>query len=114
MNEKYQVFIKTDTKNRVIEINSSAFIGETADWLQIDEGDGDKYHHAQGNYLDKPIVDFDGARNYMYENENLREATKAEKQAEKAAFPLPPPTETERLEAAESALMALMGGVANV
>ena len=57
MDSVYSVYVKTDEKGRVIEINSDAFIEEFAGWVKVDEGTGDKYHHAQGNYLPLPIVD---------------------------------------------------------
>ena len=53
--EKYKVYVRIDNQNRIISINSSAFINDTTDWIKIDEGLGDRFHHAQGNYFDKPI-----------------------------------------------------------
>ena len=35
-------------------------------WLQIDEGTGDRYHHAQGNYFPKPKYDERGIPRYAY------------------------------------------------
>ena len=53
-----KVYIKTDEANNIIEINSDIFIeNPSQDWILIDEGYGDKYVHAQGNYLDKPLFD---------------------------------------------------------
>lgn len=114
MNEQYQVYIKTDAEWRVTKINSSAFLPDVTGYTLIDEGIGDAYHHAQGNYLDKPLRDNDGLHNYYFDNGTVRESTEQEKQAEKASFPAPPPTEGERLAAAESALLALMKGQINV
>ncbi len=56
-----------------MEINSSAFLADTAGWTAIDEGYGDKYHHAQGNYFPLPLYGTDGCANYklglsMYDN----------------------------------------------
>ncbi|MDD3212072.1 MAG: hypothetical protein PHY64_00230 [Eubacteriales bacterium] len=53
----YKVYIKVDDLNRVIDINSSAFLQDTTGWTQIDEGEGDRYHHAQHNYLPKRLID---------------------------------------------------------
>ena len=58
--DTYIVYIRTDSSNRVLEINSSAFLADTEGWTQIDEGWGDRYHHAQGNYLDGPLYDDNG------------------------------------------------------
>lgn len=59
-----KVYVKTNENNEITEINSSIFLTDTTDWIEIDEGYGDKYAHAQGNYLDKPIVDMQGRYNY--------------------------------------------------
>ena len=60
----YKVFVKVNTDGCITQINSSAFIRDTTDWIKIDEGEGTKYHHAQNNYLDKPIIDENGIYNY--------------------------------------------------
>lgn len=61
----YGVYIKTDTQNRITSINSSAFLHDVSGWMKIDEGYGDRYHHAQGNYLPKPKMDERGILRYM-------------------------------------------------
>lgn len=66
--DTYIVYIRTDSSNRILEINSSAFLAETTGWTQIDEGWGDKYHHAQGNYLDGPLYTEDGIPRYKLED----------------------------------------------
>lgn len=57
MHEPYKVYVKTDDKNRITAVNSSAFLSSLEGWQEIDSGFGDKYHHAQGNYFDQPIMD---------------------------------------------------------
>lgn len=65
----YKVYVKTNDNNVITAVNSSAFLPNViiaADkWTEIDEGTGDKYHHAQGHYLDNPLVDEHGIYNYM-------------------------------------------------
>ena len=56
MDEKYIVYVRADEAGRIVEINSSAFLADTAGWTAIDEGYGDKYHHAQGNYFPAAAV----------------------------------------------------------
>ena len=46
--EKDRVLVRTDSENRVTAINSSGF-ADGDGWIQIDEGYGDAYRHAQGN-----------------------------------------------------------------
>ena len=64
--EQYQVYIIIDGKNRIVSVDSSAFISETTGWVQIDEGTGDRYHHAQGNYFPGPLYDERGIPRYAY------------------------------------------------
>lgn len=63
-----KVYVKTNDEGVVTAINSSAFLPnviiEADKWTEIDEGTGDRYHHAQGNYLDKPLMDERGIYNY--------------------------------------------------
>lgn len=77
--DNYIVYIKTDTENRIISINSSAFLFDTTGWIQIDEGIGDKFHHAQGNYLEKGLVDEHGRYNYRYVDGQVVEIPETEK-----------------------------------
>lgn len=93
--DKIKVYIQTDTNKTVIAINSSIFLQDTTDWMEIDEGNGDKYAHAQSQYLEKGLMDEKGRFNYKYDT-SLVELTEAEKEI---LFPpiLPVPTETEQL-----------------
>lgn len=52
----YIVYVKTDATGYITDINSSSFLPDTTGWTQIDQGHGDKYHHAKGNYFPQPIV----------------------------------------------------------
>ncbi len=74
----YQVYIKVDEKGRLVGINSSAFLGDTTGWLKIDEGTGDRYHHAQGNYLPLPIMTDDGVWRYKSYGNGIGERTAEE------------------------------------
>lgn len=62
--ENYKVYVKVDELNRITEINSSEFINDLTNWILIDEGIGDKYHHAQGNYFPLTLVDERGIYRY--------------------------------------------------
>lgn len=61
--DEYIVFVKVNECGVITAINSSAFISGEG-WTEIDRGDGDKYHHAQGNYLEYGIADAAGIYNY--------------------------------------------------
>lgn len=60
----YKVYVKTDAAGHIVEVNSSAFITDAAGWTEIDHGDGDRYHHAQGNYFPVSITTDAGAFRY--------------------------------------------------
>ena len=61
----YIVYIKTDDKNRIKGVDSSAFLQNTDGWIEIDQGYTKAYHHAQGNYLPGPLMDERGILRYM-------------------------------------------------
>lgn len=60
----YIVYAKPNSNGYITVVNSSAFLTDTADWVEIDSGYGDKYHHAQGNYFPQPIRTMVGAYRY--------------------------------------------------
>lgn len=62
--EDYIVYVNTNTNGYITAVNSSAFLTDTSGWTEIDRGSGDKYHHAQGNYFEKPLVTESGAYQY--------------------------------------------------
>lgn len=93
---KSQVYIKLDELNRVTRCEggySISNIENTEEWINIDEGYGDKYNLCQTHYFDKPLMNMDRTHNYIYENDVVRETTDEEKQAELDSFPPPPVSE---------------------
>lgn len=76
-----KVYIKLNESNCITDINSSIFLNCTEDYIKIDEGNGDKYSHAQGNYLDKGLVDAQGRYNYKYVDNKVLELTEEEKES---------------------------------
>lgn len=103
--ENYFVFIKCDNKNRIIDVNSNAFLPDTTDWIQIDAGTGDRYHHAQGNYFPKPKYDERGIPRYAYVQDGSpkwRERTQDEMDAD---YVPPQPVKTVDALAAENDLL---------
>ena len=88
---KIKVYIQTDINKTVTAINSSIFLQDTTGWIEIDEGNGDKYAHAQSQYLTKGLMDEKGRFNYKYDT-SLVELTEAEKGI---LFPPAPPQPTE-------------------
>lgn len=90
-----KVYAKIDSNKIVKEINSSIFIRDSTDWIKVDEGVGDRYSHAQSQYLEKGLTDNKGRYNYKWDTK-LIELTEEEKAI---LFPRtePQPTELEIL-----------------
>lgn len=107
---KYQVYAKTDEFGRIIAVNSSAFLQDLTGWVQVDEGAGDRYHHAQGNYLLLPLMDDAGAWRYKLENGSIVERS-PEEMAEDVAPEESGRSDSERLADLEEALDLLLSGV---
>ena len=82
MNQPYKVLVRVDSVDRVVEINSSAFLQDTDGWVQIDSGHGDRYHHAQGNYFPQPIMDERGIYRYKLVEGKPVERTQEEMDAD--------------------------------
>lgn len=92
---KIKVYTKLDSNKVIKEVNSSIFIQNLKDWIEVDEGIGDKFAHAQSQYLEKGLVDENGRYNYKFDT-TLVELTEEEKNI---LFPPvePQPTEIELL-----------------
>lgn len=103
--EPYRVYIQTDEAGRVTAINSDAFMESADGWTLIDEGHGDRYHHAQGNYLPGPLMDMRGICRYKLVDGQVVERTQAEMDADWQ--------EPERAMTEEEMLAELMGGIAD-
>lgn len=67
---KIKVYAIIDSNNTIKRIESdisSTYIDFTdGKWIEIDEGYGDKFAHAQNEYLDGSIYDMLGRPNYKY------------------------------------------------
>ena len=98
-----RVFIKIDSKNRITAVNSEIFISDFSGWTEIDSGDGDKFAHAQGNYLPKSLTDENGVYRYKYENGVISERSSDEMAADMPAPEYSVTTE-QRMEAMENAM----------
>lgn len=100
----YSVYIRVDDAGRVVNINSNAFLSNVEGWVEIDRGAGDRYQHAQGNYMPGPIFNSDGIPIYKLEMGKIVNRTEEEiladsKPKEKTVF--------ERLAKLEDALKTI-------
>lgn len=108
--EKYTVYVKVNESGYITAVNSSAFLTDFTGWTEIDQGQGDKYHHAQGNYLPGPLMTDGGAYRYKLVNGKPVECTPeeiAEQEATNQPEPAPSPGDYEaRIQALEEELAA--------
>ena len=87
-----KVYVKVNEENYITEVNSSIFITDTNGWIEIDAGEGDKYAHAQGNYLDKPICDEQCRYNYKLVDGIVEEVAEEDKPIIEPSEPHPSET----------------------
>ena len=74
-----KIYVKVNENNEIIDVGSSIFIKDLNGWIKIDEGFGDKYAHAQSQYLEKGLVDEQGRYNYKFVEGKVVEVEEAEK-----------------------------------
>lgn len=116
MDINYKVYIKLDDKNNVVEVESTAFYQEQElidkGFIFVDEGSGNTYGHAQPYYLKtkygKPKYDEDGRPNFKFEDGQIVEVE--EKNKEPIPIPSTSPSQEERIQALESAMLELVLG----
>lgn len=77
----YRVYAKVAEDGRVLDVNSDAFLNDLTGWVEIDQGTGDKYHHAQGNYLPGPLIDWRGLPMYKLDGGQIVPRTAKEIEA---------------------------------
>ena len=105
MEEKYIVYVKVNDYGYIISTNSSAFLKDVSGWTEIDQGQGDKYHHAQGNYFPSPLTTLGGAYRYKLVEGVPVECTPEEIAEQEAANQTDPqPSQEDRIKALEEEL----------
>lgn len=97
--EEYKVYVLLDQDNHITSINSEIFLSqeEMDSMTEIDKGQGDKYAHAQSQYLEKGLVDEHGRYNYKYVEGKVVEVAEADKPT--IEEPKAEPTEQEKINA---------------
>lgn len=103
----YKVYVKTNERGIITAVNSSAFISDPTGWTEIDEGTGDRYHHAQNHYFDKSLIDENGSYNYKLTGSTVEERASEEKAEDVKPETEPQPTVEEKLAAQEEQIAML-------
>lgn len=98
MENEYKVYVSLQD-GYITSINSEIFLSEEemSTMTEIDKGQGDKYAHAQSQYLDKELVDEHGRYNYKFVEGKVIEVAEAEKPT--IEEPKAVPTEQEKINA---------------
>ena len=80
MNNEYKVYVSLQD-GYITSINSEIFLSEEEmnSMTEIDQGQGDKYAHAQSQYLEKGLVDEHGRYNYKFVEDKVVEVAEADK-----------------------------------
>lgn len=110
---EYIVYVKRNN-SYITNVNSSAFLTDTAGWVEIDRGYGDRFRYAQGNYFQEAIRTMGGAYRYKLVNGKPVECTPEEIAAqEEANKPAPSPSGNleSRVSTVESDVAALTAAI---
>ena len=108
----YKVYAHLDSAGNITAVHSSAFLDDHTDWTLIDEGTGDRYHHAQGHYLPDGLHTSDGIPRYHWDGTQVIQRTEEEIEEDRAAIPAPPvsPTNAELMDAILELAELMLGG----
>lgn len=80
MENEYKVYVSLQD-GYITSINSDIFLSEEEiqTMTEIDKGQGNKYAHAQNQYLEKGLVDEHGRYNYKFVSGKVVEVAEVEK-----------------------------------
>ena len=95
----YNVYVKLNDDKCITSIDSEIFLSEEEiqGMTNIDEGESDKYVHAQSQYLEKGLIDEQGRYNYKFVEGKVVEIAEGDKPTPTA--PKKEPTEQEKINA---------------
>ena len=98
MENEYKVYVSLQD-GYITSINSEIFLSEEemSTMAEIDKGQGDKYAHAQSQYLEKGLVDEQGRYNYKLVEDKVIEVAEEEKPT--IEEPRAVPTEQDKINA---------------
>lgn len=84
----YIVYVKVNAEGYITDVNSSAFVGDTAGWVEIDRGYGDRYALAQGNYFQEAILTDSDVYRYKLECNEAVKCTPEEIRGQREDIPV--------------------------
>ena len=120
---KSRVYIKADDHGRIVRCDGGYTTpADLTGWLEIDEGNGDRYNLCQSHYFEGGLYTMDGIPRYRWDGSAAVLRADEEMETDRAAIPEPKPSKTvdDRLTALEAeaeqakvdreALNILLGG----
>ena len=108
---KSKVYIQTDIEGSILRCEGGYTTpADLTSWIEIDEGTGDKYNLCQNHYFDGGLYTSDRIPRYHWDGTKVILRSEEEMEADRAAIPVPAPTEMEQVRADIDFLLA-MGGM---
>ena len=104
-NDKSKVYIHTDADGRILRCDGGYTTpADLSGWMEIDEGDGDRYNLCQSHYFDVGLYTMDGIPRYRWDGEKAVLRSEEDLEADRSAIPEPKPSGTleDRVAALES------------
>ena len=102
---KSKVYIQTDTDGRILRCDGGYTTpADLTGWLEIDEGNGDRYNLCQSHYFEGGLYTMDGIPRYRWDGSAAVMRTDEELEADRAELPNPETSKTieDRLVALEA------------
>lgn len=104
-NDKSKVYIQTDDDGRILRCDGGYTTpADLTGWLEIDEGNGDRYNLCQSHYFDGGLYTMDGIPRYHWDGSKAILRSDEELEADRSAITDPEPSTD--LEARVAALEA--------
>lgn len=85
---KSKVYIQTDADGLILRCDGGYTTpADLTGWLEIDEGDGDRYNLCQSHYFDGGLYTMDGIPRYRWDGEKAVLRSEEELEADRSAIP---------------------------
>ena len=92
---KSKVYIQIDIDCRILRCDGGYTTpADLTGWLEIDEGNGDRYNLCQSHYFDGGLYTMDGIPRYRWDGSAAVLRTDEELEADRATIPEPKPSKT--------------------
>ena len=103
MEHKSKVYILPDTQGRILRLDGGYTTPtDLTGWIEIDEGQGDKYNLCQSNYLPSPLYTDDGIPCWKWTGTECVLRSADEIEADRKLIPPAPPSIEKRVDTLES------------